>query len=469
MRFAHFRLICLWCLLSALSLARCSSLATRKGFYEPITAELQSGNYEAAVQKIEAARESNKFTNKDRLLYYIDAGLAHFYASHYELSNEKLSLAEDAAEELFTKSISRAAASLLLNDNLLEYAGEDYEILYTNLIKALTFRSLNQFDKAFVEIRRANLKLELLEQKYAQAAHELQQGSPDGGEYVDISYDVKKVRFHNDAFARYLSMHMYAADGLMDDARIDYDMLRNAFAAQPHVYDFEMPDVQYSSPEKAIMSVVALAGLSPVKEALNLRIRTDKDLDLVQVLYDGPGRGDTEYGHFALPVSEDYYFKFAIPVIGSRPSLISRVRVFVDGESIGELGLLEDVGKVAEETFEAKKSLIYIRSVARAIAKGLAAHKLKEKADEKTENRLTRWLKKAAIDVGTDITENADLRCSRLLPGRVLVRDFEIDAGTYDITVEFLDPSGACLQSTILSTYRVKRGAFNLVQAVSVN
>ena len=469
MRFAHFKRVRFSYFLFLLTVAGCSFLATQKGFYEPITAALQSGDYEAAAQNIEAAREAKQFANKDRFLYYIDAGLAHFYASHYDVSNEKLSLAEDAAEELFTKSISRGAASILLNDNVLDYAGEDYEILYTNLFKALNFLSLDECDEAFVEIRRANLKLELLEQKYAEAAGELQRGAYSDADHVDIPYEVKKVRFYNDAFARYLSMHMYAADGLMDDARIDYDMLRGAFVSQPEIYDFDMPDVQYSSGEKAILSVVAMVGLSPVKEALNLRIRTDKDLDLVQVLYDGPGQGDAEYGHFPLPVSEDYYFKFAIPVIAARRSRVTCIQVVLDGERIGNLQLLEDVGNVARETFEAKRSLIYISSVARAVSKGLVAHTLKEEADEKTKNRLSRWLKKAAIDVGTDVIENADLRCSRLLPGKIFVGDFEIEPRAYDITVEFLDETGVLLHSTALSAYGVNKGAFNLVRAVSFN
>ena len=468
-RYAHTKRVGHWWLLFLLVFIGCSSLATLKGFYEPITSDLQSGDYETAVEKIEAAKKSKKYAEKDRFLYFIDSGLAHFYASSYEASNTKLTLAEDAAEELFTKSISRAAASLVLNDNVLEYAGEDYEILYTNLFKALNYLELNKFDDAFVEIRRANLKLELLEQKYAGAAQELKRASKENEDHADISYTVKKVRFHNDAFARYLSMHMYAADGMFDDARIDYDMLQDAFVTQPHVYDFNIPPVAYDSKEKAIVSVVALAGLSPVKEALNLRIRTDKDLDLVQVLYDGPGRGDEEYGHFPLPVSEDYYFKFAIPVIASRPSYIDRIRVLVNGESVGALRLLEDVGKVARETFQAKKSLIYIRSVARAITKGLAAHKLKEEADKKTENRVARWLKKAAIDVGTDIIENADLRCSRLLPGRIFVGDFEIEPGSYDIDVQFLDHHGGLIQSTTYTGYRVGKRSFNLVKAVSLN
>ncbi|MCX6836145.1 MAG: hypothetical protein NTW07_13655, partial [candidate division Zixibacteria bacterium] len=183
-----------------------------------------------------------------------------------------------------------------------------------------------------------------------------------------------------------------------------------------------------------MLSVVALAGLSPVKQALELRIRTDKDLDLVQVMYTDPQLGETEYGHIPLDVSEDYYFDFAVPQLVDRPSQIARIEVYADGKYVGQLALLEDVGAVARETFEAKKSLIYLRSVARAIAKGLVAHKQKEKADT---GGLGGWLKKAAIDVITDVTENADLRCARLLPGRIFVGDFVLAPGQYDLSVEF--------------------------------
>ncbi len=443
----------------------CGSVATQKAFYEPITAELKDGNFHSAAQRIEAAKAENKYKKKDRFLYYIDAGLAYHYASLFDTSNHRLTQAEDAADELFTKSVSRAATSLLLNDNVLEYAGEDYEILYTNLIMALNYMAQDDFDGAFVEVKRANEKLNLLEQKYADASRRFQEGSSDDEEKVEIDYSAKKVRFNNDAFARYLSMHVYAADGKMDDARIDYDLLRSAFREQPHIYDFDVPDVKYSSEDKSMLSVVALVGLSPVKEALNLRIRTDKDLDLVQVLYTDPWRKDSEYGHLPMRVSEDYYFKFSIPEIVSRPSRITRVRVFSNSEFLGELQLLEDVAKVAEETFQAKKSLIYLRTVARAVAKGLAAHKAKKKADT---GGVEGWLKKAAIDVATDVSENADLRCSRLLPGRIYVGDFEIEPGTYDLEIEFLDENGDLVSVQELNGYQVLKRGLNLIEAVSL-
>jgi hypothetical protein len=442
----------------------CSSVATRRGFYDPIVADVRAEDYPAAVTKIEKAREDNKFTNKERFLYFLDAGLALHYAGNYQLSNEKLHAAEQAAEELFTKSVSRAAVSILLNDNALEYSGEDYEILYANLIKALNYLALGEFDDAFVEIRRANNKLALLEDKYAEAAREYQRGAEIDTAKTGIIYEPKHVRFYNDAFARYLSMHLYAADGKPDDARIDYDFLTEAFEAQPFVYNFAQPEASYHAGDKAILSVVALGGLGPRKEAFTLRLRTDKDIGLVQVLYtDSDGR-EAEYGHLPLPVKADYYFKFAIPRVESRPSDIGRICLLANGIEVGELRLLEDVAAVAEETFAAKKSLIYLRSVARAVAKGLVAHNMKNKADT---GGLEGWLKKAAIDVATDVSENADLRSAQLLPGKIYVGDFALQPGVYDLAVEFYTPDGLLLSRDLFTGYNVTSSGLNFIEAIS--
>jgi len=124
------------------------------------------------------------------------------------------------------------------------------------------------------------------------------------------------------------------------------------------------------------------------------------------------------------------------------------------------------VGTVAGEIFNAKKSLIYIRSVARAVAKGLATHKLKKKADD---GGVGGWLKKAAIDVASDITEDADLRSSQFLPGMIYVGDFEIEPGTYNLTIEFYDADGRFIEQTTYEGYQVLDRGLNMVRAFSVN
>ncbi len=89
-------------LLIAFSISGCGSVATKHKFYEPITADLKARKYGDAVAKVDAALADKKYSKKDRLLYYIDAGMTKHYAGMHNPSNEKLTMAEDAAEELFT-------------------------------------------------------------------------------------------------------------------------------------------------------------------------------------------------------------------------------------------------------------------------------------------------------------------------------------------------------------------------------
>jgi uncharacterized protein len=442
----------------------CSSIRTKNEFYKPIVADLKNNDYQSAVVKMETAK--NSYTKKDRLLYYLDVGLAYHYAGLYDSSNLRLSDAERSAEELYTKSVSRAVASMFLNDNTLEYSGEDYEVLYSNIFMALNYISLNKFDDAFVEVRRANEKLSLLEQKYAKAAKEFNSDTSKVVKEGHIRYEPKKIRFNNDAFARYLSMHMYAADGKYDDARIDYEYLEQAFATQPRIYNFAMPKVRFDSKTGAVLSVVAMAGLAPYKKEVSLRLRTDKQLNLVQIMYEGTNQEYPEYGHFLMPVDKDFYFKFSLPVMKRQVSRIGRIEVVANGNLIGELSLIEDVSNVAQETFEVKKTLIYFKSILRALAKGLAAHKTKEDVEG---NDFGSWLTKAFVDAVVEASEAADLRCTHLLPGKIFVRDFEVDPGIYDVTVKFISTDGLVVYTKHYPGYKVFEGDFNLIEAYSLN
>ncbi len=437
---------------------------TRTKFYEPIREDLYKGNYDAAVAAIEKARAEDQYAKKDRFLYYLDAGLAYHYAREYDSSNVRLDAAEQTNDDLYAKSISKGVLSFLVNDNVIDYRGEDYEVLYANLIKSLNYLELGNFEDAFVEVRRANLKLQQLEQKNFEEARFWRNEVNSDSTGVQVPLEAKKIRFANSAFARYLSMHMYAADGADDDAAIDLKLLKEAFATEPQIYDFSEPPVSYESKD-AVISVVAFAGTAPVKRDFKLRLRTDKQLDLVQVLVDGGENKDQVYWQFPADVSEDYYFKFAIPVLTDIPSEVTSVSVWSEGRKLGELHLLEDIGAVAHDVFEAHRTIILAKTLGRALFKGLVNHKLKKKVKN---DDVGGWLLKAAMDVTFDVTENADLRCSHLLPRRVYVGDFEADPGSYDLQIMFYDANDRLVSSTEVSNFEVRKGDFNLAEAFTL-
>ena len=125
----------------------------------------QAGNFETAVQTLEN-ESSDLYGNRDDVLYYLDSGILYFYNRDYQKSIQQFNEAELLIEEYFTKSMSQAAASLLLNDNQMDYPGEDFEDIYLNVFKAVAFMQAGDNEAAFVEVRRINNKLNLLEDKY---------------------------------------------------------------------------------------------------------------------------------------------------------------------------------------------------------------------------------------------------------------------------------------------------------------
>lgn len=131
----------------------CASMRKLKKHYAKTDKAILKNNYLEAAALVEAEKD-NSYKKRDRVLYYLNLGMLYHFAGMYEKSNKLLTIAEYAIEELFTKSISKAATSLLLNDTVLDYSGEDYEDIYINVFKALNYLSLESFDEAFVEVRR---------------------------------------------------------------------------------------------------------------------------------------------------------------------------------------------------------------------------------------------------------------------------------------------------------------------------
>jgi hypothetical protein len=103
------------------------SCATSKAQYSNTERYLHYHDFKQAIAQIENAKKNGKYKKKDRVLYWLDLGMLQSYNQQFDLSNKLLTNAENAIEELYTKSIRKEAGSLLLNDNIKDYAGEDYE------------------------------------------------------------------------------------------------------------------------------------------------------------------------------------------------------------------------------------------------------------------------------------------------------------------------------------------------------
>lgn len=315
-----------------------SSCATAD--FSTVNASVVKGNYRDARNIVEAQKKS-LYTENDKVLYNLDVGILSHYSGEWNQSNEKLTSAERLIEEYYSKSISQGVTSYFVNDMVVDYAGEDYEDIYTNFFMALNYIQLGKLEDAMVEIRRFDNKQKLLSTKYES---QLEYADSElGSNYANTS-----IQFQNSAAARYLSMLLYRANGQLDSAEVDRKLLIKAFNDQPAIYNFDVPlciDDELSVPKgKARLNFVCFTGQAPIKV---------EDVSRIEI-------------------TDTMYCKIAVPMMVDRGSTVSSISVNVYDASGNPVKATESVSNSLvtevppEESIESKTSAEIARDLVTA-------------------------------------------------------------------------------------------------------
>ena len=412
--------------------------------YAKIDAGVSSGSYENALASLDDENgEARKtvYTSKNEVLLYLDRGMIEHYAGQYNDSSRDLEIAEQLIEDAFTKSISQEIGSYLSNDNVKDYAGEDYEDLYVNVFNSLNYYHNGDLEGALVEIRRLNEKLVLLADKYEQAREKVL----DSNQQVDPrQVPVEASKFSNSALARYLGILFYRGSGKPDDARIDYEELLRAYSLAPGIYTNPVPSSVEEElsipPGMGRLNIIAFAGLSPVKVEENIVIP------------------------LPLPPPNNVA-RLALPKMISRPQTIQRAEAVLDsGEKIN-LELIEDMGAVARETFKSKYGLTVLKTTARTITKAVTSASLARAAAKNSKDgdglgSLVGFLGR----IYTEASEQADTRLSRYFPCYAMVGGINLEPGIYNVTVNFYGSGG--LVSSEQKEMTIRERTLNLEEFV---
>ncbi|MFP3041443.1 hypothetical protein LQZ19_06430 [Treponema primitia] len=435
--------------------------ATKSDVYKDIDKGITGGNYDNALAFIVKGQENTKkpiYPAKNAIMLYLDKGIIEHYAGKYKDSAQDLEEAERLIQEAYTKSVTADITSYIANDNTKDYPGEDYEDLYINVFSSLNYYHQGDLEGAGVEIRKLTEKLVSLSDKYASGGSKVIDWLKTqlDGSINPVFPKGKPVNFSNSALARYLSAIIYRGEGEADHARIDFVELTKAYAAAPAIYSTPLPaslkvsgEPGYETNEelsisqgKARLNVIGFAGLAPVKEE---GLFTD-DFSFLK------------YSDLQTPT-------FKIPIIVKRPSTVSRIEVTINGGNTFNLDLLEDMGAVMEEAYNAKFTSVFFKTYIRTLIKYVAADAAAQAAQDKAPAALGPKAGAAAA-VGAkktaDATEGADIRSGRYFPDKAFVGGVTLDPGTYTITLNF------GTEKVTLENVKVEAGKLNLVEAVSL-
>ncbi|MCM1322386.1 MAG: hypothetical protein NC041_00400 [Bacteroides sp.] len=406
----------------------------------PVLENFQPDDCAALVARIDNEK-SSLYGTHDQVLYSLDTGILAYYAGNYALSTERFAAAERLMFDYYAKSVTQEIGSFLLNDTIIDYAGEDYEDIYSNLFMALNYLNLDDIDSAFVEIRRFDNKQKALGSKYAAQIEAAKKSAPP------TDTDMQEVQFHNSALARYLSMLMYRAAGDLDAAAVDARYIDSAFAAQKKLYPFAKPlsvAEELNLPRnKARLNIIGFSGLAPEKIEYVLRCRIG-----------------------------DIYGKIALPSMKRRASAVHAIQVAVADESGNEkkffLEKIESIENIAVDTFNSRRALIYFKTIARAAAKTSASSvfsSIASDAEDANEAFLFSLLTLTSV-FSHELTEKADIRTSRYFPAEASVGGITLEPGIYNVSVVFLGKNNHTLYTKECNAVNVQSGALNLLEAV---
>ncbi|MCF6270887.1 MAG: hypothetical protein L3J41_14315 [Melioribacteraceae bacterium] len=438
-------------LLLLLTLIGCSSISTSKEQYKEIDNFVNLELFSEAVASLEKSKEEH-YDEKDRVLFWIDLGLLQHYAYQDSLAITNLTRADFAIEELYTKSISKGVTSMLLNDNALDYSGEDYENLYINVFKALAYYREGMRGSALVEIRRLIEKFVTLEQKYEQEFSSLKNSDEIKTEVEEIP-----VNFYSSALAHYISMILFISDGEYDDARISRDKFYDAFDNQRELYTFPKPKLDnfLTFSDKTKISFITFTGRAPLKYEYIFQIDTFKNLIVISILENGIWKELNTIPWYG--VEGGIHAKFAVPKLKKRGSIVHTVQVFVDGKHKKNLFKIESLEDIAFETFKREEGIIYLKSLARTVSKAIANEALNKELDKKTGGGdwggLTRLLSGALINA----TENADLRIAHYFPSFAYGGEIEIEPGIHNIEIVYKDRNNQTIAVDKFENYEVSK------------
>ncbi|HLZ17413.1 MAG TPA: hypothetical protein VKQ08_10250, partial [Cyclobacteriaceae bacterium] len=125
--------------------------------------EFETGNLDQAYKTLQ--KHASQAHGKKEFLYFVNNGLVLSMMGRYEESNQFFEKAFLFGEDYRTNYLNEAA-SYLTNPNFSSYRGEDHEHLLLLYYKALNYLKMNKTDDALVEIRRLNIRLQQLSDRY---------------------------------------------------------------------------------------------------------------------------------------------------------------------------------------------------------------------------------------------------------------------------------------------------------------
>ncbi|MDP6356999.1 MAG: hypothetical protein QF473_17940 [Planctomycetota bacterium] len=360
-----------------------------------------------------------------KLLYYMDLGITNHYEGRYAVSNRKLEDAERLGEQLYTKSLTGTAASFIVNDYVLAYRGEDFELALIHLYMALNYAKLDKLEDALVEARKLDSKLSALNQSY-----------PEG----------KKNVYKEDALIRFIAALLHEMEGNLDSANVDYMKSLEVFKDYAANYGTVAPRFVVEN----LLTVADGAGFpdrveklrSEYPDAQFLRYKSKQRLgEVIVVHYHGKSPVKVSE-RVPLGIMEGVVLTVSFPKYEYSPRNREGATVTftrADGKGVScTTEVMENIEAIARKNLKNRIHRMNAKAIARLAAQytliETQAKKIRKKYGENSE-RLWRM----TTHLSRELASTADTRSCRSLPAEIRIGRAILMPGEYSANIRMPD------------------------------
>lgn len=408
------------------------------------TAEFQEtivqGDYAKADKLLRKDKKLER--GKNRILFYLNRGYIEFMQGHSKESNDAFETAENLIEEQFRNPALQAAV-LVSNPTILPYKPEDFEVIMVNFYKAMNYLQLGDMEGALVEVRKINIKLNQLNDKYSDHKNRYQRDA-FAHLLMGLIYDASGD--YNNAFIAYRNaLETYEEDykknfGLAAPQQLKQDLMRTAylcgFTSELKEYEKKFGETYHpvSSAAGGELVFFWLNGLGPVKSEWGINFVKEKRGDGAIVFH------NAEYGlTFPFFWGGDYsneernsladltVIRAVFPKYTERP-LVYKKGYLSSGEERYDLELAEDINQIAFKTLHDRMLREFSTSLLRVATKQGLQYAASKQND---------WLG-FAVGLINAATEKADTRNWQTLPYAVSYSRIPLGAGENVFTANFV-------------------------------
>jgi hypothetical protein len=412
---------------------------------------------------------SSQAHGKKEFLYFVNNGLVLSMMGKYAESNEYFEKAFLFGEDYRTNYLNEAA-SYLTNPNFTAYKGEDHEHLLLLYYKAMNFLKMNNTDDALVEIRRLNIRLQQLSDRYNSAT----KYEHDAFIHIlmGITYEVDKD--YNNAFIAYRNaLDVYATDyqslfGVSAPDQLKEDLLRTAWLSglkeefEKYKADFQRPDYVYSGKEAELIFFWH-NGLAPVKAEWGVDFVISKQGGFLYFRNEQLG--------LSFPFSTEGYsekevnglsnleiFRVAFPKYIERTAYYSSATIRANGNTL-PMQLLEDVNKIAFKCLQERMGLEFSKALIRVALKKVEEYEVKK--EDRTLGSI--------VGVFNALTEKADTRNWQTLPHSIFYCRIPLTEGQNSVTLTVRNNEGKTVDHSYQYTAQKGQILFHTFSSLESN